>query len=108
MLDLDVLVGQDPLHGRDAGHVERADRHADRGQHRIEREHHPAVEDDQQQADQRDRQLPGDQVGHGRAAVHPAGDFAGVPLLVEGRRQPEDVPDEPRRMGRRQRPHQPP
>ena len=103
VIDLDVLVGEDPLGRRDAGHVERADHHADGRQHRVEGEHHPAIDDDHQQADDRGRERAGDQVGHGRVAVHPAGDVAGVTLLVERRRQPQDVPDEPRRVRRRQR-----
>ncbi len=87
-MDLDVLVGEHPLRRRDADHVERAQGHAHARQERIEGEHHCAIDDNHEQADNRGRQRPGDQVGDGRVAVHPAGDIAGIALLVEGGRQP--------------------
>ena len=103
MLDLDILVGQRPVHDRDADKVESSERHPDPGEHRVEGEHGRPIDDDQEQADQCGRQRPGDQVGHRRVAVDPAGDFTGVPLLVEGRRQPQHVPHKPRRLRRSQR-----
>ena len=99
LFDGPVLVDPPAAEPAQRDQVEAANSHAHSGQEGVEGKHGGHEEDQREQADQRRRQLTGDQPGHARRADHPADDVAGETMLEEVDRKLKHVLQEPHGFG---------